>query len=243
VKKQLYWFGALFLVTIVLPIRVVAQYSSTNYKVEETFIGTGGTNEATSASYVSRASLGDLVVGRTASSQYQAYGGFTTTDQEYLEFAVIGGTFDFGELTTATTGLGVTTFSVRNYLSSGYIVKVTGTPLRNPSGSGYSLAGMSVPTTSTAGVEQFGVNLKDNATPNIGAEPVQAPDTSFSFGQVASGYDIANQYKYVANDTVAFSNTSTGTTTFSMSMIANVSAITPGGDYATTLSLVAIPTF
>lgn len=219
-----------------------AQSASTNYKVEESFFGTGGELDASSTNYKAKQSAGETTVGNSASANYQFYGGFNTSDRPLLEFAVNGGVYDLGNIDASITGSAVATFTIRNYLSSGYVVLMNGSPPA-ATGSAYALAALASPTSSQPGLEQFGVNLVDNTIPNIGSNPSQVPDSTFSFGTAAAGYDTADLFKYVDGDVIAFSNKSSGQTTFSMSVIANVSRSTPAGQYGGRLNLQVVPTF
>jgi hypothetical protein len=100
------------------------------------------------------------------------------------------------------------------------------------------------PTASVAGSEQFGINLVHNTSPaSFGANPVQVPSSAFSFGAAAPGYNTPNQYKYVPGDTIAYSNSSSGETDYTISYIYNISVITPGGTYGFNDVLVATATF
>lgn len=216
-------------------------YSSSNYGVDEVFMGAGGLNDASSASYRARASLGDTGVGNSSSSSYQAYGGFTTTTDPYLEFVVTAATVDLGTLSTSTTSTGTATFTVKTYLASGYVVRTESDPPKN---STYALAGIASASAAAPGTEQFGINLVANTSPaTIGANPVQIPDASYSFGAAAAGYDTPNLYKYIKGDTIASSNKSSGTTQYTITYIANISGVTPGGQYTMSHDLVATSTY
>ena len=152
-----------------------------------------------------------------------------------------------GVLDNATTGTAVSTIKVRNYLSNGYVLQITGTP---PSQGVHHLTALSTPTTSHQGAEQFGINLANNTAPNIGADPIQVPSSSFSFGTTGCDsivtecdYGTPDLFKYVDGDIVAHSTKSTGETDYTMSMIINVSNVTPGGHYSGNFSAVAVPVF
>ncbi len=218
-----------------------AQSSSPNYRVEESFFGTGGELDASSPNYRAKQSAGELTVGNTASDNYQAQAGFNTTDVPFLEFTVSGGTLDLDLLNTATTATGTVTFTVRNYLSHGYVVTIAGPPPTSEGGA--QIDPLSTPSASSPGTEQFGLNLRDNSSPNIGANPVQDPDNTFSFGQVAGDYNTPNLFKYALGDTVAFSTTSSGRTQFTVSYIVNIGALTESGRYDTDQVFVATATF
>jgi hypothetical protein len=219
-----------------------AQSSSTNYKVEESFFGTGGELDASSSNYRAKQSAGETVVGNASSANYQFQAGFNTTDIPLLEFVVNGGTFDMGVLDYGITGTATATFSVRNYLSSGYVITMHGSPPTEPV-HGYALPGMSSAAGSTPGTEQFGVNLMDNGNPDIGINPDQIPDSTFSFGTPVAGYDTPNLFKFVDGDTIALSPKSSGQTNFALSMIANVARETPAGEYGGHIVLQVVPTF
>lgn len=232
---------AVLLVAAVIPVS--AQSASTNYQVNESFFGAGGELDSSSANYRAKQSAGETTVGNAASANYQFYGGFNTTDQPLLEFAVNGGTYDLGFLDAISTGAAVASFTVRNYLSSGYTVLLRGASPATTAGSGHTLTALTVPTGSTPGTEQFGVNLTANTNPAIGTAVSQSPDSSFGTGDAASDYATANLFKFVDGDTIAFSNKSSGQTNYWMSMIANVSRDTPAGQYGGSLNIQVVPTF
>jgi hypothetical protein len=224
-------------------VPVFAQSASTNYKVEETFFGTGGELDAASANYKAKQSAGETTVGNASSANYQFNAGFNTTDQPLLEFAVNGGTYDLGILDAVSTGSAVATFSIRNYLSGGYIVIAKGASPSTTNGSSHTLTSLTSGVGSSPGTEQFGLNLAANTNPAIGANPVQVPDSTFSFGSAASDYANPNIFKFLDGDTIAYSPKSSGQTNFSMSIIANVSRDTPAGQYGGAINLQVVPTF
>jgi hypothetical protein len=214
---------------------------STHYGVDEVFFGTGGELNACSTSYCSKQSAGELTVGNTSSSSYQAQAGFNTTSTPYLQFIVNAASVDLGTLVTGTTYTANGTFSVKAYLASGYVVQTASDPPLNET---HYLLPLATQTASSSSAEQFGINLVANTSPRtFGANPAQVPDTTFGFGQVATGYDTPNVYKYVKGDTVAYSTTSSGETDFTVSYIYNVSPITPGGVYDFNHVLVATATY
>lgn len=234
--------AALVLVFIFLSGLVAAQESSSSsYKVDEVFIGSGGTNDWTSASFQARASLGDLGVGETASGNFQAYAGFTTTGAPVLEVIVSNTNLDLGSLEANTTASGTATFSVRTYLASGYVVITRGAA--PTSEAGQTISPLTGGGSSTPGTEQFGMNLKDNSTPNIGTEANQLPDPSFSYGYAATGYDTADSFRYNNNDIIAMSDSSTGQTDYTISYIVNISPITEAGIYVFRQDLVVVGTY
>ena len=220
-----------------------AQSSSTNYQINEYNFGSGGELEASSSNYKARQSAGELVVGKAFSTSYQFQGGFNTTDIPLLEVAVDGGTFDLGNIDALSTRSVSTTFSVRNYLASGYTVALRGSPPSTGFGSGHSLTAMNSLAAPDPGTEQFGINLVENSLPDVGANPFQVPDNSFSFGSAVAGYDTPNMFKFVDGEIIALSTKSSGQTVYTMSIIANVSETTAAGEYTGNLNVIVTPTF
>jgi hypothetical protein len=231
---------AVLVMAVVVP--VFAQSSSTNYKLEESFFGTGGELDASSTSYKAKQSAGETAVGNASSANYQFNAGFNTTDQPLLEFAVNGGIYDLGILDAASTGTAVAAFSVRSYLSAGYIVTAKGASPSTTAGAAHTLAPMTA-AGSSPGTEQFGINLVANTNPSIGSNPSQVPDSTFSFGSAASDYANPNIFKFLDGDTIAFSPKSSGQTNYALSIIANISRDTPAGQYGGTINLQVVPTF
>lgn len=241
------WFIESCLVLVIVAFStagLLAQdsHESTNFEVREFFFGSGGEVDAQSANYRARGSLGDLGIGNVSSASYQAYGGFTTTDEEHLEFNIPSTSIDFGTLDSGTPATGSATFTVRNYLSHGYVVQTVSGPPTN--GNGDTIAPMTSATTSSPGTEQFGMNLVANTSPtSYGANPVQVPDNTFSYGYASSGYDTANNYKYQVDDIIAQSDQASGETEYTISYLLNISINTEAGVYNTNHMLVATPTF
>ena len=241
--KKIILPGVIGLAAIFQPSVLLAQHSSPNFSIEESFIGPGGLIDAQSSNYGLRASLGDTGVGNSASTNYQVYGGYTTTAEEYLEFVVNGATIDLGVLSDLTTATGEGTFYVRSYLANGYVVSTVSQPPTN--GAGNTLEPMAAQGASSTGTEQFGINLVANTSPaSFGANPDQIPDASFSFGYIAGDYDDANQYKYGVGDIVAQADSSSGQTDYTISYIMNINQFTTeAGLYVMNHFLVATSTF
>lgn len=215
--------------------------SSTNYQVREDFVGGGGSANSSSTNFKSQDSFGAAAAGDSASGTKQTQSGATTTDDPTLSFAVNTTSVSLGSLSTSITKTGTATFDVLNYTSYGYIVQTLG---NTPSNGSHNLTAMSSPAASATNTEQFGINLKANTSPaTFGADPVQAPDSTFSFGVAASGYNTANTYKYASGDTIASAPKSSGKTSYTISYIANMSNNTQGGSYSGRQTLVCTGTY
>lgn len=230
------------LVVSLLPaIALAAQSASTNYQVNEVFFGSGGELNACSTDYCSKQSAGETSVGNTSSPNFQAQAGFNTDRTPYIEFTVSNTSINLGTLTATTTKTATATFTVKAYLAHGYTVINASDP---PTNNGYTMNALSIPTASSVGSEQFGINLVANTAPvTFGANPAYVPDSTFSFGQVSPDYSNPNLYKYLKGDIIAFSNSSSSDTTYTISYIFNISNVTPGGTYVLHHVLVATGTY
>jgi hypothetical protein len=242
-KKIKILLQSFIVLTVLMSGVAFAQYTSPNYKVNETFFGSGGNLDNSSANYRAKTAAGELAVGNISSPNFQANAGFNTTNTILFELNVVGGTFDLGVLDDSQVKAQTTTFTVKDYLSTGYTVQIVGRP---PSNSGHELAPMTSAASSSPGTEQFGFNLAANNLSGVGpfgAAPSQLPDATFGFGSAVAPYNTSNLFKYSETDNVARSTKSTGVTQYTVSFIANVSRVTPGGSYGGTLFIRAIPTF
>lgn len=230
-----------------------AQSSSTNYSIDETFFGSGGELNACSSSYCAKQTAGETAVGNSSSASYQVQAGNNTFRDTSLELIVNATNIDVGQLTSTSTKTASATFSVKSYLANGYAV-YTHSP--GPKNASHVLNLLTAPGTSTTGTEQFGINLVANACPpntnptgpgacsgGLGTDPQEVPDTSFSFGHAAIGYDTPDTYTYNDGDTIAYSTTSSGETDYTISYLFNISELTPGGTYTMRHVLVATSTF
>ena len=214
-------------------VYVNAEGSSSNYRIDESFIGPGGVLDSESANYnfqSGQQSVGNIGVVEGTSSNYRTQGGYTTTDEPRLRCVLNTASLNFGALSTTAAATANATFSVLNYTSYGYNVSLVG---NTPSNGGYNLINLSSNAASSPGTEQFGVNLVANTVPmTFGANPAQVPDSSFSSGAAAANYDTANSYRYNSGETVASAGQSSGQTDYNISYVINVATTTPGGVYS-----------
>lgn len=239
-KFRLIAFSLLF-VLAVPGVAFAAQSASTHYQVNEVFFGSGGELNACSTNYCSKQSAGELAAGQTCSSNFCAQAGFNTDRTPYIQFIVSNTNVNLGSLSPTSTKSTTAYFSVKSYLSHGYVVMNASDP---PTNTSYTMNALTTPTASVIGDEQFGINLVANTSPtSLGADPIHNPDNTFSFGQVATDYSAANFFKYVKGDPVAYSTSSSSATTYTVSYIFNISNVTPGGIYNMRHVLVATGTY
>jgi hypothetical protein len=232
---------------VMISAPVVAQSSSSNsYRVDEYQFGSGGELENTSANFRAQTSVGSLGVGRSSSTNYDLEAGFLTPSEPFLELFVNFASVDLGNLDTGSTGTGTGTFWVRTYLSSGYVVQTMSQPLTSEGGAVIDAkATLGVPS---PGTEEFGINLVDNASPDIGSDPLNVPDNTFADGTVATGYNTPDQFKYGVGDVIAraaatLGNQAVGRTDYTVSYIANINAITEAGTYTMVHDVVVVATY
>lgn len=240
-KQKLIFLLSLFLISILLPINTyAAQSQGTSYQVNEVFFGAGGALHNCGTTYCAKESIGETTVGNTKGTTYQAQGGFNTNRFPFLQFIVNGTSTDLGGLSTGSATTTTATFSVKTYLASSYQVVTVSTPPKN---NAYTMHALSSATASSPGTEQFGINLVANTSPTVGANAVQVPSSSFSFGSAVAGYNTTNLFKYNQGDVIASSNKSSGETDYTISYLYNISVLTPGGFYSFNDILVATSTF
>lgn len=224
------------MLVLLVPTFVYAEpFTSSNFRIDESFVGGGGDVDSSSANFKADSAIGNVGVGESSSTNFQTQSGYVTTNDPALTFIVNSTSINFGSLSTSATATGTSTFSVINYTSYGYVIQSISPP---PKTGNYTLTGMGSAGVSQTGVEQFGINLIANISPiNQGAGP------SGGFGVAATGYDTANNYKYVAGDIIASAPKSSGQTNFTMSYIVNASNTTAGGSYTGNQILVCTGTY
>lgn len=247
--------GVLLMMSILSGNLLYAQSSSTNYKVDEAYFGTGGDVNTGSGSYSAQQSVGGLGVGDTSSTTYDANGGYLTQNHAYLEMEVTDAEVSFGTLSDTATSSGAAqagacncSFSVRTYLSSNYAVYTLSDPPTSENNDTLTAKSALGTPSSDPSVEEFGINLVDNTTPNIGANPLNDPSNSFADGEATTGYDTPDLFKYGVGDMIARSaatstNPATGKTDYTISYIAKRNSITPAGLFQMSHDLVVVPLY
>lgn len=248
--KRLWSFGLVPLLLITFGGVAFAQYSSGNYKANEVFFGAGGDTNQSSASYKASASAGALGVGDYSSANYQAYSGFLTPNEPFLELVVDTPIVNFGVLDPSTTRTTTASFHVRAYIDSGYTVQTMSQPPSYTTGPNtYTLPAMTTLGSPAAGTEQFGINMvgpNNIGAGNFGSNPSPQPNGTFATGVAAPGYDTVNQFKYNVGDTIAQTpagSSGWGETQYTISYIANVKVLTPAGNYTMNHDLVVVATY
>ncbi len=226
------------LMFLAMPYASAETSQSSNYKLNETSIGTSDAVGVQSATYGLTSGTGDLGVGNSASPNYQINAGSKTSEDPVLSFSVDAVGADFGTFSTTQASTTTINFTVKDYTTFGYIVQIFGD---GPTNGTHTLAHLTAPDVSQVGVEQYGINLVANTSPvSLGAN---LDNGDFGNGSVASGYDVANHYQYFDGDVIASAPGDSGETTYTVSFLANVSPLTPGGVYNISQTLLVTATY
>lgn len=146
-----------------------------------------------------------------------------------------GDYINFGNLSPAHSSQADSQMVVATNAPNGYVIQVYGTTMT----SGNNLINAMVNgATSSPGSSQFGINLRANTAPPIGADPT-GPGT----GQPTAGYGNPNHYRFVSNDTVVSALAADNFRKYTVSYVVNTPGSQPPGVYASTLSYVAAGSF
>ncbi len=146
-----------------------------------------------------------------------------------------GSSVSFGTLSPSATASGVSQMGVGTNGVSGFAITVNGATLTS---GGNTITALATQTASSTGSEQFGLNLRDNATPNVGTDP----DGSGTATPTAN-YNTVDQFRFVTGDSVASKNGSDQFRRFQASYIANIDTATEAGSYTATMTYIATATF
>lgn len=152
---------------------------------------------------------------------------------------IAGTTVTFAEASTSATSSGTSVMVAGTNGNGGYSITVNGTTLTCAGCPGTpTIAALASQTASSTGTSQFGLNLKDNATPNVGVE-VAGPGS----GTATANYGTADQYRFVTADSVASAAGATDGDTYTASYIVNVSPSQAAGAYTATMTYICTATF
>lgn len=215
---------------------------SPDFQMTQSTIGSDSSVLSNSNSYSSISSTGDIAVGPSSSANFQDQAGSKTNGDPVLQFSIDSAAANFPTFSPTATATATATFSVENYTSYGYVVQIAGQTPKNGSHQLPAMTGTApdLAADPAPGTEQFGINLVKNTAPSVGADPDHG---GFGFGSAAAGYDIANKFRYSSGETIASADKSSGVTTYTISFVANVADLTPGGQYASNQTLIVTGTY
>lgn len=139
---------------------------------------------------------------------------------------------DMGQLTADSTLTAESQLAAGTNASGGFVIYATGTA---PAAATNVITSPTSPTESRVGTNQFGMNLVQNSSPFVGADPEGTWSNAFP----ASDYGQADRYKYVSGDVIAYSTSVTLMKKFTVSYILNASPFLRAGMYTTTINFIA----
>lgn len=170
------------------------------------------------------------------------------------------GDISFNQLFSPTdTATATSQMAASTNAATGYVITVNGPTLTSGSNTIPAMAAQAAPS---VGTSQFGMNLRANTAgvaasfPGSSADLAPASNGGGLKGQAFTGYNIADQFKYVSGDTVANSSNNggappavenspgpTNSQVYTASYIVNVAGNQLAGTYVSTLTYICTATF
>jgi hypothetical protein len=120
--------------------------------------------------------------------------------------------------------------------SGGYVITANGPTMEAGT---HVIDALSTQTASAPGNSQFGINLRENSSPQVGEEPVGASNNAV----IAPGYDMPNVYQYHDGDVLASADGVSLFRRFTVSYVINVPPNLLPGDYTTTITYICTGRF
>jgi hypothetical protein len=142
---------------------------------------------------------------------------------------------NLGELNKSAANTGTSQYAAATNDLTGYSVSLFGVTMTSGT---KTIPALNVPTASTPGTSQFGVNLRDNAIPDVGSDP-QGSGTAVP----SPGYAIPNTFKFVSGDVLSSVSMPSDFNRFTMSYLVNAAPDQPPGIYNATFTFVAVASF
>ena len=142
---------------------------------------------------------------------------------------------DLGEFSTTSTQSGQSQMVAVTNAASGLSITLSGTTLTSGTN---TITGLAAQTASAVGSSQFGINLRANSSPAVGADPVGPGVAS-----VNPNYNVPDAYRFQPGDIVASSTVPNDYRKFTVSFIANIDGSQPPGVYATTITFICLANF
>ncbi|MDB5185107.1 MAG: hypothetical protein JWN38_915 [Candidatus Saccharibacteria bacterium] len=146
-----------------------------------------------------------------------------------------GNNLDFGELSSVQSKQATSQMMATTNGKSGYSILLSGTTMTSGNDVIDALATSDV---SRPGVSQFGLNLRANSSPAIGADAT-GPGTA----SPTANYGQANFYRFGPNEAVAGNPIPDLTRRYTVTYVVNVPKDQPAGVYASTVTYVCLANF
>lgn len=145
-----------------------------------------------------------------------------------------GNYLSFGELTKNSTQSVTSQFSAATNDPAGYVTTVTGVTLTSGNN---VIPAMTSAGQSIVGNSQFGMNLRANTNPSVGADK-----TGVGAGSPQTGYNTPNVFSF-NNGNIVVSPLPSDFDVYTVSYIANISANQPPGVYNSTITYITTVLF
>jgi hypothetical protein len=235
-------------------VLILSRTSAAVAQIPVTYAFTGITNPAANNTYFLRVYAYPSTDG---TGSYATAGGlaFSTTNAvtvnatvpPYLTFctgtsipifdcaSANGDYIDFGELSSTHASSATAQLMTTTNAAGGYSIRVTGTTLTSGNN---VIDPLDTANTSHTGTAQFGLNLRNNSAPFVGAEP-----DGLGVGAVTAGYNNPDHYKFTSGDLVATAPQPDLFRRYTVSYIVNVPKAQPAGVYVTTLTYICLANF
>jgi len=149
--------------------------------------------------------------------------------------AATGDYIDLGDLSTGHSSQADSQLLVATNAAGGYVIQVSGTTMTSGNN---TIAPIGNDSASKPGTSQFGINLRANTLPTIGADP-----TGPGYGQPTTSYNNPNQYQFVDADTIANSLNADNYREYTVSYLVNISSNQAPGVYVSTLTYICAGSF
>lgn len=146
----------------------------------------------------------------------------------------VGSQLNFGELSSTGPRVLTSQFSVATNDPAGYTTFVAGPTMTSGSN---VIPGLGSPQFSQPGSSQFGMNLRSNSNPVVGADPA-----GVGTGVISANFNNPNQF-FFGNQVIAASPLPTDFNAFTVSYLININRNQQPGIYVTTLTYIASAAF
>ncbi len=146
-----------------------------------------------------------------------------------------GSLMDMGEFSEFSPSSASSQFAASTNDPTGYSVYMSGGTMTSGN---EVIPALSTNAPSIVGTSQFGVNLRGNSNPNVGAD-VSGSGT----GVPATGYNTPNSYRFNSDELIVNSSLPSNFNRFTVSYIVNVTKDQRPGVYASSFTYTAIASF
>ncbi len=150
---------------------------------------------------------------------------------------ISGSSINFGDFDPLATRSGTSVMQAQTNAANGYVITVNGTTLASGVN---TIPALTSQTPAITGIGQFGLNLRANTIPPVGAEPT---GVGGSLGTVMGTYNTPNAYRFNTGDSVASAPAPTNANTYTSSYIVDIGGNQAAGVYTATMTYICTASF